>query len=131
LPQLRSFSAFVPEPKNRTRPAWPLPEPKGYDLPHFEAISQTPLPQLAFVVQIGFPWLPRLSGRQRQSQNPTQHTCEQAPGQVVLRQQQPVVTGMLDQSAARLQQLRAPERERTWATSTVRRFSCHAHHDLR
>src|ERR1017187_8523923 len=46
LPLLRSFSAFVPEPKNRTRPARPLPEPKGHDLPHFEAISQTPLPQL-------------------------------------------------------------------------------------
>ena len=42
MSQLRSFSAFVPEPKNRTRPAGPLPEPKGHDLPHFEAISQTP-----------------------------------------------------------------------------------------
>jgi hypothetical protein len=43
LPLLRSFSAFVPEPKNRTRPAGPLPGPKGHDLPHFEAISQTPV----------------------------------------------------------------------------------------
>src|ERR1039458_2189077 len=45
LPLLRSFSAFVPEPKNRTCPAEPLPEPNGHDLPHFEAISPTPLPQ--------------------------------------------------------------------------------------
>ena len=57
---LRSFSAFVPEPKNRTRPAEPLPEPKVHDLPHSEAISQTPLPPLPSVVQIGFAWLPRL-----------------------------------------------------------------------
>jgi hypothetical protein len=35
LPLLRSFSAFVPEPKSRTRPAEPLLEPKGRDLPHF------------------------------------------------------------------------------------------------
>ena len=70
------LSASVPEPKNRTRPAGPLPEPKGHDLPHFEAISQTPLPQLPSVVQIGFAWLPRLSGLQRQSQNPPQHVCE-------------------------------------------------------
>ena len=33
LPLLRSFSAFVPEPKNRTRPARPLPGPKSRDLP--------------------------------------------------------------------------------------------------
>jgi len=39
LPLLRSFSAFDPEPKNRTRPTEHLPEPKGHDLPHFEAIS--------------------------------------------------------------------------------------------
>jgi cytochrome c peroxidase len=84
LPLLRSFSAFVPEPKNRMRPAEPLPEPNGHDLPHFEAISQTPLPQLPSVVQIGFAWLPRLSGRQRQSQNPPQHACEQAPRQMAL-----------------------------------------------
>jgi hypothetical protein len=44
-----------------------LPEPKGHDLPHFEAISQTLLPQLPPVVQIGFAWLPRLSGWQRQT----------------------------------------------------------------
>jgi cytochrome c peroxidase len=66
------------------RPAEPLPEPNGHDLPHFEAISQTPLPQLPSVVQIGFAWLPRLSGRQRQSQNPPQHACEQAPRQMAL-----------------------------------------------
>jgi hypothetical protein len=28
FPRLRSFSAFIPEPNNRTRPAEPLPEPK-------------------------------------------------------------------------------------------------------
>ena len=67
LPLLRSFSAFVPEPKNRMRPAGPLPEPKGHDLSHFEAISQTPLPQLPSVVQIGFAFLPRLPGWQRPS----------------------------------------------------------------
>ena len=87
LPLLRSFSAFLPEPKNRTRPAGPLPEPKGHDFPHFEAISQTPLPQLPSVVLVGFAWLPRLSGRQRQSQNPPQHACEQAPRQMALCQQ--------------------------------------------
>jgi hypothetical protein len=58
LPQLRSFSAFVPEPRNRTRPAESLPEPKGHDLAHFEAISQIPLPQLPSVVQIVFAFLP-------------------------------------------------------------------------
>jgi hypothetical protein len=40
LSLLQSFSAFVPEPKNRTRPGEPLPEPKGHDLRHLEAISQ-------------------------------------------------------------------------------------------
>jgi hypothetical protein len=114
LPLLRSFSAFVPEPKNRTRPAEPLPEPKGYDLPHFEAISQTPLPQLPFVVQIGFAWLPRLSGWQRQSQNLPQYASKQAPRQVALSQQQPVVAGMLYQSPAGLHQplLQAGQRPR-------------------
>jgi len=72
LPLLQSFSTFVPESKNRTLPAGPLPEPKGHDLPHFEAISHTPLPQILSVVQIGCAWLLRLSGRQRQSQNPPQ-----------------------------------------------------------
>jgi hypothetical protein len=44
-----------------------LPEPKGHDFPHFEAISQTPLPQLPSVVQIGFAFPPLLPGWQRQS----------------------------------------------------------------
>jgi hypothetical protein len=37
-------------------------EPKGHDLPHFEAIVQTPLSQLHSVVQIGFAFLPSLPG---------------------------------------------------------------------
>jgi len=57
LPLLRFFSAFLPEPKNRTRPAGHLPGPKGHDLPHSAVISQTPLPQLSSVVQAGFTWL--------------------------------------------------------------------------
>src|ERR1039458_679021 len=56
---LRSFSAFVPELKNRTRPAGPLPEPKDHDLPHFQAISQTPSLNSPSVIQIGFAWLVR------------------------------------------------------------------------
>jgi hypothetical protein len=87
LPLLRSFSAFVPEPKNRTRPAEPLPEPKGRDLPHFEAISQTPLPQLPSVVQIGFAFLLSLPGWQRQSLHAPQHVSEQAPRQMAFCQQ--------------------------------------------
>jgi len=87
LAQLRSFSAFVPEPKNRTRPAEPLPEPKGHDLPHFEVISQTPLHQLPSVVQIGFAFLPSLPGWQRQSLYLPQYASKQAPRQVALRQQ--------------------------------------------
>ncbi len=43
LSLLGSFSAFVSEPQNRTRPAGPLPEPKGHGLPHFKANSQPPL----------------------------------------------------------------------------------------
>ena len=42
-----------------------------------------------------------LSGRQRQSQDPPQHACEQAPRQMALCQQQPVVAGMLYQPAAK------------------------------
>ena len=45
------------------------------------------------------PSLPRLSGWQRQSQNPPQHTSEQALRQMALRLQQPVVAGMLYQPA--------------------------------
>jgi hypothetical protein len=82
LPLLRSFSAFVPEPKNRTRPAEPLPEPKGHDLPHFEAISQIPLFQPPSVVQIGFAFLPSLPGWQRQSLYLPQYASKQAPLQV-------------------------------------------------
>jgi hypothetical protein len=52
LPLLRSFSALVPEPKNWTRPAGSLPEPKGHNLSNFKAISQTlpptPLRQMLF-----------------------------------------------------------------------------------
>ena len=44
LPLLRSFSVFLPEPKNQTRPAGPLPEPQSHGLPDFESISRTPPP---------------------------------------------------------------------------------------
>jgi hypothetical protein len=87
LPLLRSFSAFVPEPMNQTRPAEPLPEPKGHDLPQFEAISQTPLAQLPSVVQIGFAFLPSLPGWQRQSLYLPQYATKQAPRQMAFRQQ--------------------------------------------
>jgi hypothetical protein len=49
---------------------------KSHDLPHFEAISQTPLPQLPSVVQIGFAFLPSLPGWQRQSLYLPQHASE-------------------------------------------------------
>jgi hypothetical protein len=75
-PLLRSFSAFVPEPKNRTRLAEPLSEPKGQDLPHFEAISQTPA-STPSVVQIGFAFLPSLPGWQRQSLYLPQYASKQ------------------------------------------------------
>jgi hypothetical protein len=104
LPLLRSFSAFVPEPKNRTRPARPLQEPKGHVFPHLEAISQTPLPQLPSVVQVGFAWLPRLSGRQRQSLYLLHYASKQAPRQIAFRQLQPIVASMLDQPPSRLHQ---------------------------
>src|ERR1039458_6909632 len=94
--RLATFFAFVPTAKPPSCPAGPLPRPKSRDLPDFEAISQTPLPQLPSVVQIGFAWLARLSGRQRQSQNPPQHACEQAPRQVALGQHYPVVPSVLD-----------------------------------
>jgi hypothetical protein len=94
--RLATFFAFVPTAKPPSCPAGPLPRPKSRDLPDFEAISQTPLPQLPSVVQIGFAWLARLSGRQRQSQNPPQHACEQAPRQVALGQHHPVVPSVLD-----------------------------------
>jgi hypothetical protein len=42
--------------------------PTSHNLPDFEAISWTPLPQLPAIIQIGFAWRLRLSGRQRQSQ---------------------------------------------------------------
>jgi hypothetical protein len=74
-----TFFAFVLTAKPPSCPAGPLPRPKSRDLPDFEAIPQTPLPQLPSVVQIGYAWLPRLSGQQRQSQNPPQHASEQAP----------------------------------------------------
>jgi hypothetical protein len=74
----------------------------NHDLPHFEAISQTPLPQLPSVVQIGFAFLPSLPGWQWQSLYLPQYASKQAPRQVALRQQQPVVTGILDQPSARL-----------------------------
>jgi hypothetical protein len=85
-------------------------------LPDFEAISQTPLPQLPSVVQIGFAWLPHLSGWRRQSQNPPQHASKQAPRQMALRQQQPVredymgvseILATIDHEIAQLQQARA------------------------
>ena len=55
-------------------------------------------------VLIGFAFLPRLSGWQRQSLHPPQHASEQAPRQMALRQQQPVVPRMLYQPPAGLHQ---------------------------
>ena len=81
-----------------------MPGLKNQNLPHFEAISRTPPRRLLSVVQIGFAWLPRLSGRQRQCLDSPHHAGEQPPGQVSFRQQQPVVAGMLYQPAARLHQ---------------------------
>jgi hypothetical protein len=64
-----------------------LPRPKNHHLPHFEAISQTPLPQLPSSVQIGFASLPRLPGSHRQRIDPPHHASEQAPREMALRQQ--------------------------------------------
>jgi len=56
--------------------------PKGHDLPHFEEISQTPLPQFPSVVQIGFAFLPCLHGSQRQSLYLPQYASKQSVRQV-------------------------------------------------
>ena len=45
LPPLAIFFASIPRPKGRACPAAPLPKPESHDLPHFEAISRTHLPQ--------------------------------------------------------------------------------------
>jgi len=68
-------------------PAGPLPRPKSHHLPDLESISQTPLPQLPSVVQIGFAFLLSLPGWQRQSLYLPQYASEQAPREMALCQQ--------------------------------------------
>jgi hypothetical protein len=55
-------------------------------------------------VLIGFAFLPSLPGRQRPSLYPPQYASEQAPRQVALRQEQPLVASMLYQPSAGLHQ---------------------------
>jgi hypothetical protein len=57
---------------------------KAIHLPHFEAILWTPPRQLPAVIQIGFAWLPRLSGWLWHSLHPPQHASNQAPRQIAL-----------------------------------------------
>jgi hypothetical protein len=76
VPLLRSFSAIVPEPKDGTRPAEPTPKPKGHDVLHFGATSQTRLPQLSATFEIGCVLLPSPLGPQRQSPYLPQYTCK-------------------------------------------------------
>ena len=89
LSPLAIFLASIPRPKGRACLAGPPPRPKSHDLPHFEAISRTLFRQLPSNVQIGFAWLPRLSGWQRQSLHAPQHASEQAPRQMALCQHLP------------------------------------------
>jgi hypothetical protein len=53
----------------------------------FQSYFSGILPQLPFINQIGFVWLPRLSGRQRQSHHPAQHAFKQVSREMTLRQQ--------------------------------------------
>jgi len=66
----------------------------------FRSDFTDPSPSTSSVVQIGFASLARLPGWQRQSLQAPQYAPEQAPRQVALRQQQPIVAGMLDQPPA-------------------------------
>jgi hypothetical protein len=59
----------------------------NHDLPHFEAISQTPFPQRCSLVQIDSAFLPSLPGWQRQSFYLARHASKQALRQAALRQQ--------------------------------------------
>ena len=104
IARLAIFFAFVPRAKTRSCPAGSLPGPKSQDFfPFRSTFSDTP-PSTSFVVQINLTCLPNLPGWQRQCLHPAQHASEQAPRQMVLRQQWPVVTGMLHQPSTCLQQ---------------------------
>ena len=113
LPPLAIFFALVPRPKTRSCAYRPLPGPKSHDLPHFAAISRTPLRQLPQRPDwFRLPAAPiRLAAAKP---HPPQHACEQAPRQMTLRQEQPVVASMLYQPAAGLHQplLQAGQRPR-------------------
>jgi hypothetical protein len=87
LPLLRPFSAFPPVREPDT-PSRAFARTKAHDLNHFEAITQTPLPQLPSAVLVDFPWLPRLPGRQRQSHYLPHYASKQAPRQVALQGKQ-------------------------------------------
>ena len=65
IARLAIFFVFVPRQATRACPAGPLPGHKSHDLPHCEALSRTPLPQVSSDAQIGFALLPRLDDTQK------------------------------------------------------------------
>ena len=92
------LSAFVPEPKNRTRPAGPSLEPKSYDVPDFESIARTLPPTIPLRRPDWFRLAAAPTRRAAATLHPPQHASEQAPREMALRQQSPVVTGVLYKS---------------------------------
>ena len=101
--RLATFFPFRSNGEDLVVPADPLPRPKSHDLPDLKSISQTPPPSTP-LLQIGFAWLPCLSDWQRQSLHPPQHASKQAPREMALCQQQPLVASVLDQPPACLHQ---------------------------
>jgi len=69
-------------------------------MPFVQSIPQTPSPSPDLVTQNLLRSAGRLSRWRRQRHNPLQHAAKQSPRQMTLRQQQPVVPGVLYQPPA-------------------------------
>jgi hypothetical protein len=87
LPPPTIFFSSVSIPTTKGGPGKAVAQAKSHDLAHFEAISQTSLPQLPSVAKIGFASLPRLPNWQRQSLYSPQHASERVSRQMTEQKQ--------------------------------------------
>src|ERR1039458_9093493 len=112
-PLLELSLSFFSSRTTPTAPEEPTLAPPGTEEPgsaSLQAISQTPIPLLS--PSLGLFPCRNLPGRHRQRTDPPYHARKQLPGQMALGQQQPVIPGVLDQSATRLHQSLLQARQR-------------------
>ncbi len=100
MPNSPPFSHFAPTAKTLSTPQVLYPGPKAKTCLIWNPFHGHLPRQLPSIVQIGFALLPGLADWQRQTLHPPQHLAKQPPRKMTLRQEQPIVAGMLDQPAA-------------------------------